>query len=190
MKSKPYLITSIVFGVISLISAIILTLEEIALWKNPNYVPSCSWNPLFSCQGPMQSWQAHVFVMPNPIIGIVGFSFLIFMGIMGLLMKMPKWFWTLHAIGITLATIFIGWLISQTIYDIKALCIYCMIVWSCMIPLFWMTVSRYFLDYYPNSKLVAIERIKIPLIVASYCAVAVMIYAQFHDFFDFLLGIR
>lgn len=190
MKSKPYLITSMILGLISLISAIVLTLEEIKLWQNPNYIPSCSWNPLFSCQGPMSSWQAHVFVLPNPIIGIAGFTLLIFMGLIGLFVKMPKWFWTLHLIGISAATVFLGWLVTQTLYDIQALCIYCMIVWACMFPLFWLTISRYIMDYYPDSKLAAINRIKIPLIIATYGAVMLMIYAQFQDFFNFLIGVR
>jgi uncharacterized membrane protein len=189
MKSKSYLITSIVLALISLVSATILTLEKIELWKNPNYIPSCSWNPLFSCQGPMNSWQSSLFVVPNPIIGMVGFSLVILISFTALFVKLPKWYWTLHLIGVTLAFSLIAWLITQSFYDIKALCIYCMIVWTCMIPLFWLTLSSYIKQYYPESKLAFINRVKVPLIVATYLAVILMMYIQFQSFFNFLLGL-
>ena len=190
MKSKSFLITSIILAFISLLSATQLTLEKIELWKNPDYIPSCSWNPLFSCQGPMNSWQSSVFVVPNPIIGMVGFSLLILIAFTAFFVKLPKWYWTAYLVGITMAMGLIGWLITQSLYDIQALCIYCMIVWTCMIPLFWLTLSNYIKEFYPESWARFIPRFKIQLIIATYGAVVLMIYTQFQDFFNFLVGVR
>lgn len=190
MNKKSFLITSIILAVISLVSATKLLLEEIELWKNPNYIPSCSWNPMFSCQGPMSSWQAHVFGVPNPVIGIVGFSLVILITFTALFVKLPKWYWTAYLIGISAAMVFIAWLITQTLYDIHALCIYCMIVWACIIPLFWLTLSKYITEFYPNSWAKFIPRFKVPLIIASYGTIVLMIYAQFYSFINFMIGIR
>jgi len=188
MKSKSFVIPTIVLALISLASAIQLTLEKIELWKNPNYIPTCSWNPLFSCQGPMNSWQSSVFVLPNPIIGIAGFAILALIAFTALFVKFPKWYWTLWLTGVTAAFGFIIWLITQSLYDIQALCIYCMIVWTCVIPIFWITVSEYIKTYYPNvTWLSYVARAKWALIIASYFTVALMIYLQFSDFFNLLI---
>lgn len=188
MKNKTLLIPTIVLALISLISATQLTLEEIQLWKNPDYVPSCSWNPIFSCQGPMSSWQASAFGVPNPIIGMVGFALVILIAFTASFVKLPKWYWTAYLVGISLATILIGWLITQTLYVIGALCVYCMIVWVCMFPLFWLTLSFYIEKFYPTSWARFIPRFKIPLIIATYGTVLLMVYTRFQDFFNFLLG--
>lgn len=187
MKTKPFLITTIVLALISLISSIQLTLEKIELWKNPNYITSCSWNPVFSCKGPMNSWQSTVFVLPNPIIGIAGFSLVILIAFTALFVKLPKWYWMLYLTGITLATTLVGWLITQTLYDINALCIYCMIVWACVIPLFWLTLSYVIKEFFPKSWARFLPPLKYVLILFSYGVVIVMIYAQFRPFFDNLL---
>jgi hypothetical protein len=46
-----------------------------------------------------------------------------------------------YLLGITLGTVFVGWLISQSLYSIHALCPYCMVVWAVVIPTFWITVA-------------------------------------------------
>ena len=147
MKSKTFIFSSIILAIISLVSATILTLEKIQLWKDPSYVPSCSWNPLFSCQGPMNSWQSSLFVVPNPIIGMMGFAMVITILIISLSVTFPKKIWGLYLIGIALAFIFIIWLMFQTLYVIGALCIYCMVVWAALIPLFWLTAAALFVHY-------------------------------------------
>ena len=45
--------------------------------------------------------------------------------------------------GVTLGFIFVVWLWSQALYEIRILCPFCMIVWAAMIPLFvWVTVRN------------------------------------------------
>lgn len=179
-QSKAYLVTMIVLAFISLVSAVQLTLEKIELWKNPDYVPTCSWNPLFSCQGPMNSWQSSVFVLPNPIIGIAGFSLVILIAFTAFFVKLPKWYWATYLGGIVAAFGFVIWLITQSLYDIQALCIYCMIVWSCLIPMFWLTLAEFFKTFYPNKSFSKrFNQLKWAIIIASYLTVILMIYTQF-----------
>jgi len=190
MKSKLFVFSSMGLAIIAFISATILTLEKIELWKNPNYIPSCSWNPLFSCQGPMNSWQSSVLVIPNPIIGMVGFGIVIAILILSLTTTFPKKIWALYLGGITAAFSFIVWLMTQSLYDIGALCIYCMVVWSVLIPMFWITLSAFIKEYYPKSKLIIISSYLPTAIFLTYLTFVGLIYFQFSSFFNQLLGIN
>ena len=187
-KNRPFLVTVIILGVIAFLSSTQLTLEKIRLWVNPDYVPSCSFNPLFSCEGPMNSWQSNVFGIPNPIIGMVGFGLVVLIAFTALWVQLPKWYWGLFTGGVTLATVFIGWLITQSLYDIEALCLYCMIVWAITIPLFWLTWAEFLKTFWGNKKWVQLfNSFKWALTIASYFTVALMIFLQFQDFFLILL---
>jgi len=187
MKSKTFIFSSIILAIISLVSATILTLEKIQLWKDPSYVPSCSWNPLFSCQGPMNSWQSSLFVIPNPLIGMMGFAMVITILIISLSVTFPKKIWGLYLIGIALAFIFIIWLMFQTLYVIGALCIYCMVVWAALIPLFWVTAAAFVKEYYSKSKLMIISNMLPSFIIITYGIFIALIYTQFHTFFNQLI---
>jgi uncharacterized membrane protein len=136
MSYKKSKIAILIMSFICFITAGIITLEKIEILTNPQHVPSCSINPLLSCGPIMASWQASLFVIPNPIIGLVGFALLCFIMGLSLSIKLPKWVWLMTFVGVSLATIFIIWLISQSLFVIGALCIYCMLVWSLMIPTF------------------------------------------------------
>jgi len=189
MKSKTFTFSSIGLALIALISATTLTLEEIKLWKNPHYVLSCSWNPLFSCQGPMQSAQAHTFIIPNPILGMIGFTLTIAILILSRMTELPRKVWIGYLIGVTFAMSYCMWLMTQTLYEIHALCIYCIIVWACVIPLFWIGIGKFIETYYPDSKVMIIANFRPAIIITHYGIVALMVYLQFHTFFNQLLGL-
>lgn len=130
-------------GLVAFIASGILVLERLELYKNPDYVTSCDFSPWVSCGTVMKSWQAALFGFPNPFIGIVGFAIVITVG-MAMLSgaKFAKWYWLGFQLGITFAMGFIIWLWSQALYDINALCLYCMVVWAMTIPLFVHTTAR------------------------------------------------
>lgn len=188
MKSKPFIFSSIILAVFSFVAALILTLEKIQLWKDPSYVPSCSWNPLFSCQGPMNSWQSSLFGLPNPIIGLIGFAIVIAVLVLSLTVTFPKKVWAAYLIGIAVAFIFIIWLMTQTLYVIGALCIYCMVVWATLIPMFWITAAAFVEKYYEKSKLMLISRMLPSIIVITYGIFIVLIYMRFNTFFTQLIS--
>lgn len=131
----PWLL--VIGGVIALFASFVITLEKIELIKNPNYSPTCDISPLVSCGPIMASDQAGAFGFPNPLIGIAAFSVVITIGMAMLAgAKFKRWFW----IGLELGTIFgigfVHWLFFQSVYRIGALCPYCMVVWSMVIPMF------------------------------------------------------
>jgi uncharacterized membrane protein len=123
-------------GVIGLAASATLTVEKIRTLADPNYVPSCSINPVLSCGSVMITPQAEAFGFPNPLIGIVAFTVVTVTGVLALSkVALPRWYWLGLATGTLLGVGFIGWLIFQSLYRIGALCPYCMVVWSITIPL-------------------------------------------------------
>ena len=127
-------------GATGFVAAFVLTVEKLQKLANPNYVPSCSLNPIVSCGSVMDSVQAAVFGFPNPLIGVAAFPVVITAGVVLLAgFQAPRWFWLGLQLGTTLGVVFVHWLIFQSLYSIKALCPYCMVVWAVTIPIFWYT---------------------------------------------------
>ncbi|MFI6497062.1 vitamin K epoxide reductase family protein [Nonomuraea typhae] len=139
----PYLL--LIGGGIGLVAAFVLAVEKIALLKNPEYVPSCSINPVLSCGSIMSTSQAELFGFPNPLLGIAGFAVVTTTGAALLAGFPPKrWFWLGLQLGATAGIVFVHWLIYQSLYVIGALCPYCMIVWAVTIPVFLYVTLRNF----------------------------------------------
>ncbi|GAA5229149.1 vitamin K epoxide reductase family protein [Paeniglutamicibacter antarcticus] len=130
-------------GVVSWLASGMLVLERLALYKDPDYITSCDFNPWVSCGTVMKSTQAALFGFPNPFLGIVGFAVVITIG-MALLAgaRFARWYWIGVQVGVSLAMVFIVWLWSQALYEINALCLYCMVVWAMVIPMFLYTTAR------------------------------------------------
>jgi len=130
----------VITGVLGFIASFTLTYERFKLLTDPGYKPSCSINPIISCGNVMTTSQAAVFGFPNPLMGIAGFAVVLAVGT-GLLAgaRYRRWFWAGLQLGVTLGLVLICWLITQSLYSIGALCPYCMVVWTAMIPLFWCT---------------------------------------------------
>ena len=126
-----------VFSFIGLIASFIITWEKVELLKNPKHVTSCSINPLISCQNVMQSEQASVFGFPNPLLGIIGFSMIFAFSFMMLFIKKAPYFMHLIMVaGLGFATVFSTWLFHEAIFEIGAICLYCVAVWLCSYMMF------------------------------------------------------
>ncbi len=137
-RTLPYIL--VIGGAIGLGAAFVLTLEKMALLKDPAHQLSCSLNPVLSCGSIITSPEASAFNFPNPFIGLAGFAVVITVG-MGIIAgaKYKKWFWQGLELGTIFGIGFVHWLFFQSLYDIGALCIYCMVVWSITWPIFWYT---------------------------------------------------
>ncbi|MFJ9692096.1 vitamin K epoxide reductase family protein [Kitasatospora sp. NPDC101183] len=138
--SRPYAWLLLIGGAVGLFASAVLTLDKLRLLKDPSYVPSCNINPIISCGSIMRSAQAEAFGFPNSLLGLVGFAVVIAIGA-GLLSGATyrRWFWLGLQAGTVFGIGFVTWLMYQALYRINALCPYCMVVWTAMIPLFWYT---------------------------------------------------
>ncbi len=142
-RQKPFAFLLLTTGIIGWLAAAILVLERLALYQDPDRVTSCDLNPWVSCGRVMQTWQSELFGFPNPLIGIVAFTVVITTA-MAILSgaRFHRWYWAGLQIGVTLGTIFVTWLWSQALFEIYILCLYCIIVWAAMIPLFVLLTIR------------------------------------------------
>ena len=139
-RAMGWLLT--VGGVVGFVAAFTLMVEKIQILIDPSYVPSCSINPVLSCGSIMVTDQASAFGFPNPLLGIAGFPVVIATGVLVLAgVALPRWWWGGLQIGAAAALVFMGWLAYQSLYEIGALCPYCMVVWAVVITLFWALLS-------------------------------------------------
>jgi len=126
----------LIAGVIGFVASMTLTVEKIELLLNPSYVPSCNINPIVSCGSVMVTPQASVLGFPNPLLGLVGFTVVIVTGVLAVTkVPLPQWYWAGLMVGVLIGTVFVHWLIFQSLYRIGALCPYCMVVWAVTISL-------------------------------------------------------
>lgn len=186
----PWLLA--VTGAIGLAAAFTLTVEKIALLKDPEHVPSCSINPVLSCGSVMQTAQAEVFGFPNPLIGVIAFTAVTVLGVVLLAgAVLPRWVWIGLQVGVTFGVVFVHWLIFQSLYRISALCPYCMVVWTVMIPLFWYVTLHNLAGGRlggPGARIgVAVARFHTVVLAAWYLLVIILIGQAFWTYWRTLL---
>ena len=137
-RTLPWIL--LIGGIIGALCAAILTVEKMELLKHPDKPLACDINPIVACGSVINTDQAAAFGFPNPFIGLVGFGMIIAIGaalLAGATFK--RWFWIGLQVGVTFGIAFVTWLQFQSIARISALCPFCMVVWSVMIPMFWYT---------------------------------------------------
>jgi uncharacterized membrane protein len=126
----------LIAGVIGLISSTTLTVEKIEILLNPTYTPSCNINPIVSCGSVMTTPQASVLGFPNSLVGMAAFTVVVVTGVLAVTkVPLPRWYWVGLAVATLAGTVFVHWLIFQSLYRIGALCPYCMVVWVATISL-------------------------------------------------------
>ncbi|MCG7593927.1 vitamin K epoxide reductase family protein [Mycobacterium sp. PSTR-4-N] len=179
----------LIAGVIGLASALTLTIEKIEILINPDYVPSCSINPVLSCGSVMITPQASVFGFPNPLLGIVGFSVVVVTGVLAVArVALPRWYWAGLAVGSALGTVFVHWLIFQSLYRIGALCPYCMVVWSVTIPLLIVATSIALQPQRSSNALVrSVYTWRWSLVALWFTAVVLLILERFWNYWSTLI---
>lgn len=184
----------LVGGLVGALAAAVLLVEKITLLSDPTYVPSCNINPILSCGSIMQTAQAEAFGFPNPLIGVAAFPVVAATGV-ALLggARLARSYWVGLQVGVSFGIAFVGWLVYNSIYVIGALCPYCMIVWSVMIPTF-VTVTVRNLTSGVLGRAVADSRVSstlaawvAPIILAPYVVVVVLIGVAFWDYWSTLL---
>ena len=128
----------LVAGIVGLAASFELAVEKFRLLENPLYVPACSLGEAVDCLSVMRSPQSEAFGFPNPFLGMAGFGGLLASGlVLTTHGAFSRPFWGILQVGLSLALLFVHWLMFQTLYRIGALCPFCMAVWAVTIPSFW-----------------------------------------------------
>jgi uncharacterized membrane protein len=178
----------LIAGVLGLTAALTLTIEKIEILINPNYVPSCSINPVLSCGSVMVTPQASAFGFPNPLIGIVAFTVVLVTGVLAVFrVALPRWYWGGLAIGTLLGIGFIHWLIFQSLYRIGALCPYCMVVWAITIPLLVVVASIALQPRLENGIARFVYQWRWSLVTLWFTALILMILVRFWNYWSTLI---
>jgi len=133
----------IVTGALGWFAAFNLTLDKIAVLANPQADLDCNISVLVQCGKNLESWQGALLGFPNPLIGLGAFVAPIAVGAALLAgARFDRWFWIAFNIGVAGAFAFILWLAYQSIFTLSTLCVWCMLVWVVVIPMFWTVTLR------------------------------------------------
>jgi uncharacterized membrane protein len=181
----------LIAGAVGLWASMTLIYEKIEFLLNPSYVPSCNINPILACGSVMGTAQSSLLGLPNPLLGIVGFTVVAVTGVLAVAkVQLPEWYWTGLAAGTLIGAIFVHWLIFQSLYRIGALCPYCMVVWAMTISLFVVVASIVLRPALERRETVAahvVYRWRWSLTALWFTAVVLLIMVRFWNYWSTLL---
>lgn len=184
--SKPLSIWLIVASLIGLYAAATLVMEKIAYWtakaEGTSTALGCDLNPIVGCGSVINQPQASIFGdIPNPLIGVVAWSLLL-AGAVFLLSgaRFVKWQWACMQLGVTFGLAMVTYLQYSSIYNLHALCPYCMVTWAVTIPTFWLVTARNLKSYAPGAGWTrAVYEFAPAWIFLHFAALTVLIFAKF-----------
>lgn len=122
----------LVGAAVGLFASLMLAADTLKLARNPNQALGCDVNSVLSCSDVAKSWQAEIIRFgdlrfPNAFFGIAAYSVFITIAVIGMCnVKLPRWFSTCTWLGGLFAICYAYWLMSQSMFVIKALCPWCM----------------------------------------------------------------
>lgn len=166
-RSLPWILT--LAGFAGLGASWALMLDKLKLLENPDFVAACDINTFITCTSVMSSDQAAVFGFPNQLLGIVGFTVVVTIGVLSIIkVTLPQWVLNALWLGALLGMLGSHWLAYHSIFIIHLLCPWCMVVWAAMILIFfYLSLNRLQAWAPENGFAIAIQRWHI-LIVALW----------------------
>jgi len=121
--------TMLVSAGLSLTASFVLSVDAVRLAADPGTSLSCNINTVLSCGTVGTSWQAHLFGFPNAFLGLIAEPVVITIAVASLGgVRFPRWFMFAAQIVYTLGVIFAYWLFYQSMFNIGALCPWCLLV--------------------------------------------------------------
>lgn len=144
LRDNRWIFLSMLIGaVLSLIAAFVLSVESIALAKDPNAVLSCTINIVVNCATVAKTWQANLLGFPNSFFGMVAEPVVITVAIAGLAgVTFPRRFMFVAELFYTAGLIFALWLFFESFFVIQALCPWCLLVTATTLFV-WFAITRY-----------------------------------------------
>lgn len=122
-------VTMLVASLASVVASFVLAIEAIALAKDPNADLACNINAVLSCGTVGSSWQASLLGFPNAFLGLVSEPVVITIAVASLAgVRFPRWFMLAAQVVYTVGLGFAYWLFHQAMFDIGALCPWCLLI--------------------------------------------------------------
>lgn len=133
---KTY-ITMLVSSLLSITASLVLSIDAIALAKNPGASLACNINAIVSCGKVGLSWQSNLLGFPNSFLGLICEPVVITIAMAGLGgAKFPGWFMRSALYVYFIGLMFAFWLFSQSYFVIGAFCPWCLVVTTSTITVF------------------------------------------------------
>jgi uncharacterized membrane protein len=141
LRDRTLAVVLVVLGAVALLASAELAIERYLTLVDPTHALSCTLNPLVDCGPAMDSWQGRVLGFPNPYIGLVAFPVVITSGVLWLTgYRPPRWYRLALLGGTVLGQALIFFLMFTILHELRSICLYCAVVWTCMWPLLWFQV--------------------------------------------------
>ena len=132
----------LVSSTLSLIASLVLSYDAIKLAEAPDGKLACDINAVVSCGKVEKSWQSELVGFPNSFLGLMLEPVIMTVAIAGLgLVAFPRLFMRVAHIGYGLGLVFALWLLSQSLFEINALCPWCLLVTISTVTVF-STITR------------------------------------------------
>ena len=128
-RHKAAFIEMLVSSILSLSASLVLSVDAIALAKNPAAELSCNFTKHISCSTVGLSWQASLLGFPNAFLGLIAEPVVITLAIAALLgVVFPRGFMISAQVIYTIGLLFAYWLFYEAYFVIGALCPWCLVV--------------------------------------------------------------
>ena len=122
-------VTMLIASVACLVASFVLSIDAIALAANPSADLGCNINAVISCGTVGTSWQASLLGFPNAFLGLMFEAAVITLAVASLGgVRFPRWFMLSAQAVYTIALLFAYWLFEQAMFEIGALCPWCLLV--------------------------------------------------------------
>lgn len=121
-------------SLVALFASLILSAETLQLARNPQGRLSCDINAVVSCSTVAQSWQAELIRLgtlpiPNAFLGLAAEAVFLTLAVVGLSgVRSPSWLAGLTWFGSLLSLAYATWLFTQSVFVIRALCPWCLVL--------------------------------------------------------------
>ncbi|RMB79434.1 vitamin K epoxide reductase family protein [Streptomyces shenzhenensis] len=181
----------IVSGALGILASFVITIDKFQLLRDPHFSPSCNLSPVVSCTNVMQSAQASVFGFPNPMLGLLTYPVVVAVGFALLAgARFQRWFWLGLNAGTLFGAGFCMWLMTQALYEIGALCLWCCLAWAATIAMLWyVTVHnlRHGIIRAPRTVVAGVREFHWAVPVTWYLAIVMLIATRWWDYWQTLL---
>lgn len=128
-SNRAVWITMLLASVASLYASFVLSIDALRLAENPAADLGCNINAVISCGTVAQAWQSQLLGFPNAFLGLVTEPVVITIAVASLAgVKFPRWFMMTAQVVYSLGLVFAYWLFHQAMFEIGALCPWCLLV--------------------------------------------------------------
>ena len=129
VRHRGAYVEMLVSSLLGLVASLVLSVEAIALAKDPFGSLSCDLTEKISCSVVGLSWQASLLGFPNAFLGLISEPVVITLAVAALGgVRFPRWF-MLTAQGVYfIGFAFAYWLFYEAYFQIGALCPWCLLI--------------------------------------------------------------